>query len=246
MERTLDQQGPSPSGGKHGSGSLRIARATGPNAGSIKYDMLTALGVYACAQDAGKQRLILRFITLVVARYNWTTDRLTVGQREIAAMWSIDERSVKREMSKLRNLGFLEQVRPAARGRVAEYALGIGSILAATQSDWKRVGPDFDARLTGGEPVPAQVSNIVSFPGTAAGQGVWTRIQTLLHGQDPHLFRAWFAAVTGDEPQDGVLHLTAPSRFHATYLASNHAERILRLAANFDANVQRVIVKAPG
>lgn len=225
---------------------MRIAKATGPNAGAIKYDLITALGVHACAQGKDLQRLILRFITLIVARYNWTSDCLAVGQREIAGMWSIDERSVKREMAKLRGLGWLEVKRPAARGRVAEYALGLPAILAATRGDWARVGPDFDSRLSGPEAAPAPVGNVIAFPGPVAGQGVWTKVQAALHGQDPHLYRSWFAALTAAEPEDGVLRLTAPSRFHATYLMTNHADTILRLAAAFDSSLHRVEILTQG
>lgn len=232
---------------------MRNARAAGPNAGAFKYDLLTALGTHACAQDKGTQRLVLRFITLVVARYNWTTDRLAVGQREIAALWSIDERSVKREMAKLRARGWLEQTRPAARGRVAEYALGLGAILTATRPDWVRVGSDFDRRLAG--PTESSGGNVVAFPGPTApnappvevaGQGVWPQVSVALHRQDPHLFQAWFAPLVARAPQEGVLCLSAPSRFHATYLATNHAERILALARAIDPGLRRVEIGAEG
>jgi len=225
---------------------MRIARATGPNAGAIKYDLLTALGVHGCAQGKAAERLVLRFITLIVARYNWTTDCLAIGQREIAAMWAIDERSVKREMAKLRALGWLEVRRPAARGRVAEYGLGRAAILSATRSDWVRVGPDFDSRLCGPEAAPEPTANIIAFPAPLAGQGVWAGVQAALHRQDPHIFKSWFAALTAGEPSEGVLQLTAPSRFHAAYLTTNHADRILRLAAGLDASIRRVeIITAP-
>ena len=69
-------------------------RATGRNAASMKYDILSALGAHACAGDKHLQRLVLRLITLVVARYNWISDELMVGQREIAELWSIDELSL--------------------------------------------------------------------------------------------------------------------------------------------------------
>lgn len=224
---------------------MRIQKAAGPNAGAIKYDILTALGVHACAQGKDLQRLVLRFITLIVARYNWTLDSLSVGQREIAAVWSIDERSVKREMAKLRGLGWLEVKRPAARGRVAEYALGLAAIMAATRSDWTRVGPDFDSRLSGPQAEAPVASNVIAFPAPSAGQGVWAQVQALLHGRDPHLYRSWFAAITAEEPKDGILRLLAPSRFHATYLSTNHADALLRLAAGCDPSIHRLEILGP-
>ena len=225
---------------------MRIAKATGPNAGAIKYDILTALGVHACAGGKDRQRLILRLITLIVARYNWTGDSLTVGQREMAALWSIDERSVKREMAKLRALGWLTVKRPAARGRVAEYGLGLDTILQATRADWARVGPDFDNRLSGPDATPqVPAGNVIAFPAPTAGQGVWPRVQAALHGRDPHLYKSWFAALVAAEPEDGILRITAPSRFHATYLATNHAAAILRIALAFDESLTRVEVTGP-
>ena len=98
---------------------MRVARATGRNAAVIKYDLLTALGAHACAGDKHLQRLVLRFITLIVARYNWQADELSVGQTEMAALWSVDARTVKRDMARLREMGWLSIRRAAARGRVA-------------------------------------------------------------------------------------------------------------------------------
>ena len=108
-------------------------KATGRNAAALKYDILTAMGVHACAGDKHRQRLVLRLITLIVARYNWTSDEITVGQREMAALWSIDERSVKRDMAKLRDMGWLVQKRAAARGRVAVHGLDLSRILTETE-----------------------------------------------------------------------------------------------------------------
>ena len=77
-------------------------KPTGRNSSVFKYDLLTVVGAYALSADKGRQRLVLRLMTLITARYNWAKDELAVGQREIARLWKIDERSVKREMAKLR------------------------------------------------------------------------------------------------------------------------------------------------
>ena len=73
---------------------MRIAQAQGRNASVVKYDILTALGVHACGDNRRLERLTLRFITLIVARYNWQNGELSIGQQEIARMWGIDPRSV--------------------------------------------------------------------------------------------------------------------------------------------------------
>jgi hypothetical protein len=83
---------------------MQTASIVGRNAAAHKYDILTAIGTYALSKGKHEQRLVLRLITLITARYNWGRDELAVGQREIARLWSVDERTVKREMAKLRAL----------------------------------------------------------------------------------------------------------------------------------------------
>lgn len=226
-------------------------RATGRNAASMKYDILSALGAHGCAGDKHRQRLVLRLMTLIVARYNWITDEIMVGQREMAELWSIDERSVKRELARLRDLGWLVQKRAAARGRVAVHGLGLARILEGTAPDWQRVGPDFVARMAGqgaagqGEPPTAAdpPSNVISFPLPVGEGGIWPRIQAQLHREDPHLYAAWFAALLAEPLADG-LRLVAPSRFHADYLRSNHLQRLERAVGLCAPEVTRVEVVA--
>jgi len=219
-------------------------RATGRNAASMKYDILSALGAHGCAGDKHRQRLVLRLITLVVARYNWISDELMVGQREMAEMWSIDERSVKRDLAKLREMGWLVQKRAAARGRVAVHGLGLARILEVTGPDWGRIGPDFVARMAGGEGAPPAVtpSNVISFPMPSGEGGLWPRVQSMLHREDPNLYSAWFAALQAEAVEAGVLVLAAPSRFHADYLRTNHMTRLERAAMACDAEILRVVV----
>ena len=81
---------------------MHSLRPTGRGASSRKYDILTALGAFALRGSKHEQRRMLRFMLLITARYNWRRDRLSVGQREIAMMWSCDERTVKREMARLK------------------------------------------------------------------------------------------------------------------------------------------------
>lgn len=206
---------------------MRIARATGRNAAVLKYDLLTALGSHACAGDKNLQRTVLRFITLIVARYNWQSDELSVGQREIAGLWSVDERTVKREMARLRALGWLVVRREAARGRVALHGLGIEAIVRATEADWARVGQDFAGRMAAPAPA-APAGNVVAFPVVPKpeGQGAWTEIQRHLHDENPALYRAWFEKLVAEPMEGGHLRLVAPSRFHADFVNTHYAERL--------------------
>ena len=218
-------------------------RATGRHAQSLKYDRLSAIGVWGCAGDKARQKLALRLITLIVARYNWAQDELCVGQAEIARLWGLDERSVKRELAKLRALDWLVVKRPAARGRVAVHGLAVARILAATRPDWDRIGPDFEARLD--RPDAPEPNNVISFPAPDPGNGsggVWAQVQAQLFRDDPHLYSAWFAGLRPVSDSGDCLVLAAPSRFHATYIQTNHADRLLRLARHLDPQIARVVI----
>lgn len=131
---------------------MLLKKSVGRGSATRKYDLLTILGAHALAQDRGLQRQTLRLICLITARYNWQYDQLSVGQEEIARLWSVDPRTVKREMAALRQRGWLVERRAAARGRVTLYGLGIDRILDDTRAVWERVGPDLVARLGESDP----------------------------------------------------------------------------------------------
>lgn len=231
---------------------MLAARPVGRNAAALKYDLLTALGAHALSQGKGPQRMVLRLITLITARYNWTRDELAVGQREIARLWGVDERTVKREMAKLRALGWLRIKRQGARGRVAEYSLDIGCILKATRPQWAAVGPDFDARMRGGDETP---ENVVALP-IASGAGgrvpapdisdgsEWSLAKALLHAEDTGLYASWFAGLALAGRAGGRLVLRAPSRFHASYVATHLTPRLLAACESVDASISEIVIEA--
>lgn len=232
---------------------MRLTRPAGRNAAAMKYDILTALGVMGCGGDKHLQRLVLRFITLIVARYNWQTDELNVGQREIAALWTVDERTVKRDLARLRERGWLVQKRAAARGRVAVHGLDLAAILEASQPDWARVGADFEQRLSAPPPMDsAMAGNVITFPGAPStgvaavrteGQGPWARVQAQLAAENPAQHAAWFAALIEEGlDEDGRLRLRAPSRFHATFVSTHHLPRLAALLRSADPGVRVVDV----
>ncbi|HEY0275448.1 MAG TPA: DnaA N-terminal domain-containing protein [Paenirhodobacter sp.] len=206
---------------------MLIKKAVGRGGSTRKYDVLTVLAVHALAQDKGLQRQVLRLISLVTARYNWQGDLLSVGQEEIARLWSVDIRTVKREMAAFRARGWLVEKRAAVRGRVAQYGLGITRILDDTRGDWLRVGPDLDLRLRGDDGMPEAASTVIPFPSAAVpmGEGLWAQVSRRLMAEDPSIYRVWFAAL---EPMDeaGELLLRAPSGFHATYVQTHLIGRI--------------------
>lgn len=219
---------------------MQAKKLAGPEAASRKYDLLTALGCHALGGPPGLQRLVLRFVTLVTARYNWRQGVLHVGQREIARLWSVDERTVKREMAKLRTLGWITVESPARRGRVASYALDLVAIRAATRAAWPKVGEDFDARMrgggtgaTGGTVVPFPRSEPVAEPVAdteepAPPGDTWAAMRQVLRAEDPAVYATWFEGLRCPGRAGDCLVLVAPSAFHATYLRTHYAERLAR------------------
>ena len=218
---------------------------TGQGAAERKYDLLTALGAWGMAQGGTDAMLALRFATLITARYNWRRNELTTGQREIAALWSVDQRTVKRQMARLRELGWLILVRQGARGRVAVYRMDVTAILHATRECFANVGPDFVERLSRVDAPSVQGSNVapptghqhagnvVRFPGVAqegSQDVVWLRISDRLLRANPNSHAAWIAGLAGQVDGD-LLILRAPSRFHARHVATHLRDAIYSMAA---------------
>ncbi|MBE2278246.1 MAG: hypothetical protein IAE87_18350 [Rhodobacteraceae bacterium] len=225
---------------------MLLKKSVGRGSATRKYDLLTILGAHALAQDRGLQRQTLRLICLITARYNWQYDQLSVGQEEIARLWSVDPRTVKREMAALRQRGWLVERRAAARGRVTLYGLGIDRILDDTRAVWERVGPDLVARLGESDPPPVPPADgsaetagarVIPFPQAMApaGAGLWAEVARLLQRDDPAIFRVWFAGLSATEEAPDLV-LQAPSGFHASYIKTH-------LAARIEAALQRL---APG
>ncbi|EEX12175.1 conserved hypothetical protein [Citreicella sp. SE45] len=216
------------------------------NAPAMKYDLLTVMGAFALAQDKGRQRLVLRLMTLVTARYNWGRDELAVGQREIARLWLVDERTVKREMAKLRAMGWLTVRRQGARGRVTEYSLAIERILEDSRPRWGDVGPDLEHRLSATpeeapKVVPLPVKGRVAAPEVSDGSE-WSLARALLHAEDPALYGSWIAALERRSRAGGRLTLQAPSRFHASYVATHLVSRLLSACRSVDGSVDEIVV----
>lgn len=215
---------------------MQARTLSGPNAQSMKYDLLTALGCYALTQPPGIQRLALRFLTLITARYNWRQGILQVGQREIARLWSVNERTVKREMSKLRSLGWITLQSPARRGRVASYGLDLMTIRATTREAWPRVGIDFDSRMAAITEPPVSPT-VVPFPRPEAtflpdgpepalGDDPWSVACRLLSREDPALYANWFKPLRSLRGAGGTLLLLAPSAFHASHIRTHYADQL--------------------
>ncbi|WP_300019551.1 hypothetical protein [uncultured Roseobacter sp.] len=218
-------------------------KPVGRGASARKYDLLTALGAFALSQGKHDQRRALRLMTLITARYNWARDELAVGQREIARLWSVDERTVKREMALLRGRGWLVVKRQGARGRVTQYGLGIEQLLADTAVTWACVGSDFEVRMGQGDTppqvVPLPVRGSVAAPDVSNGTE-WALARLVLHTEDAGTYASWIAALERAERAGGRLTLRAPSRFHAAYVQTHLERRLLAACQDVDADVAEV------
>lgn len=209
-------------------------KAVGRGGAARKYDLLTILGTYALSLDRGLQRQTLRLICLITARYNWQHDQLTVGQAEIARLWSVDPRTVKREMAAFRARGWLVEKRAAARGRVTLYGLGIAQILEDTRDCWQRVGPDLVERLAPEATAPeaGPDANVIPFPQSAEAPPqdgtLWGEVSRLLHAEDASMYRAWLAGLKA-VGEGSELLLEASGSFQACYIET-HLKRRIELA----------------
>ena len=218
---------------------MLMKKAVGRNGSAQKYDLLSVLGAHGLAGGKTGHRMALRLICLITARYNWQSNELSVGQGEIAKLWSVDLRTVKREMAVLRNRGWLIEKRGAARGRVTLYGLGIDQIMVDTRQDWGRIGPDLVARLDA--PVAAEMpSNVVPFAAASLGPveaTLWGRAQLLLSAKQPTVFAAWLAGLSMVSHEAGDVVLKAPTPFHASYVATHQAANILAALRQIDVGV---------
>lgn len=212
---------------------MSLRKPAGRSSPARKYDILTVLGSFALSQDPALQRLTLRLICLITARYNWQANQLSVAQTEIAKLWSCDPRTVKREMAKLRQRGWLVEQRAPARGRASVYGLGSEQIFEDTRPVWQNIGPDLVDRLQP-EPTSEPATSVIPFPqapGPVSDGSLWAEIGLRLHAEDPAIYRAWFAGLTA-ELREEALCLQAPGGFHARYIDTHLRPRLERALAD--------------
>ena len=223
---------------------MELAKPVGPGASARKYDILSALMAFALSHDKTTQRLVMRLMVLVTTRYNWQRDELATGQREIARLWSVDTRTVKREMAKLRARGWLIQKRQGARGRVSVYGLGLAQIMEDTREAWPLIGEDYVMRVAPPPETPSKDNDKVVplRPVTPPREdgSTWAAVAARLHESEPAVFANWFSALVEGECCDGCLTLVAPTRFHARYVATNHEDRLRTVVRSIDPSLTAV------
>ena len=226
---------------------MQAARPAGRYAASLKYDILSALSAFALRSDKSRQRRVLRLMSLVTARYNWQRDELSLGQGEIARLWAVDPRTVKREMAAFRAAGWLILKRQGARGRVSVYGLGLEALLAETRGAWPSIGQDFVSRMgQGGGPEPSNVVPLRPVPSPPPPEaGVWSRAQRMLHHEGLAEYGAWLHPLHEVECQSGGVVLAAPSRFHANYVRTHFIGRVRSALRQVDPSITDVRIEGP-
>jgi hypothetical protein len=230
---------------------MLASKPVGRDAAAKKYDILSAMMAFALAREKHTQRLIMRLMSLITTRYNWQRDELSMGQREIAKLWSVDERTVKREMAKLKSKGWLQVKRAGVRGRVTLYGLNLDLLLEETKTDWPKIGPDFVERLGAMTGIAAQnvhKSNIVPFAVNVKSPvddgTIWAAAAGILFAQDATCFAAWFQQLHEAGRDGQCLILTAPTRFHATYVETHLKDSLLRAIGRVDPAIRTVRINS--
>ena len=223
-------------------GIVELKKLTGPQAGSLKYDLLTALGVAGLHGSPTVQTSLMRLSTMVTARYNWRLDEISIGQAELARLWAVNERTVKREMKRLMQDGWIICIRPGVRGRVGAYRLNYVRIYENTQHCWSAVGNDFADRMeemSGARRVvkvdfSASSAKVVPLSVVPEGTTGWPAVARHLQNAHPELYESWFAKLTEGRVATGELNLVAPNAFVAGYIVT-HLLRFLQDAAAVEA-----------
>lgn len=222
---------------------MQVIRPVGRESAAKKYDLLSAIMAYALAGDQHRQRLILRFMSLITTRYNWQRNELTTGQREIARLWCVNDRTVKRDMARLRVMGWITVKRQGARGRVSVLGLDLERIMLDTRPQWANIGEDFVERV-GGETEPVE-QKVVPFRKTnsPAATDSWAKARHILANEDPAIFDAWFASLSDIAEGQGELILLAPSRFHAMYLRTHLMKRLQTAVDRTDPTIHSIKIE---
>lgn len=225
-------------------------RLIGKGAGAVKYDVITALSVAGLNAEPRQQISNTRLISLITARYNWQTDTLTIGQREMSLLWGVGERTAKREVKRWLESGILICKRQGVRGRVATYGLNIARLCEETEHVWAQVGPDFRERMHALKPDVAKVIRLEDartqqLPAVADRGGGWESVMHVLRDRFPNQFDAWIAPLVARE-DSGTLVLEARSAFAAEYIKTHFGREIYEaVLAHWSTPIQ-VVFRSSG
>lgn len=215
---------------------VQQTKRVGPSAGVLKYDLLTALSILGLHGTPTEQTSLMRLCALITARYNWRVEEVSVGHAELARLWAVNERTVKREMKRLMQMGVITCFRPGVRGRVGAYRLNYRRIYELSRPCWQAVGPDFEDRMVHvcGERTVVKVdfqSVTAPRPAPTTPDGTWGAVRRRLQSEHPAVFESWFAKLTVAGTSENAITLQAPNGFVSRYIET-HFNALLAAAVN--------------
>lgn len=222
-------------------------RLTGVGSGAVKYDILTALTVTGLNSGPGMQLSMARLTSLITARYNWRTDILSMGQTEMARLWGVGDRTVKREVKRWLDTGLLICQRNGVRGRVAAYRLNLRRICDITRPHWALLGPDFEARMASLAPETHRIVRLDTVRRTGTAQPVgpsWSAVLNQLAEIFPAQFDAWLSSLDAFD-EDGTLILEAKSAFAAEYVKTHFGRDIFDAVQAVWGASQPITIRGP-
>ncbi len=225
------------------------AKPAGRYSQAIKYDIISSLLVLATCGTATQARLSVRLSLVITARYNWRLGRFGVGQKELARMWGVTERTAKRELAHMRGLGWISVAVASGRGRVTQHSINLDSIIEQSAPHWDAIGPDFAARMVGApeQEMDQETSNVVpiraniEMPIVDNNTG-WARVAERLREQDPAIFNAWLSQLTALEGDATKIVLAAPTKFVAQYVSTHFMQRIQASLSAVEGSLRQIKV----
>ena len=242
------------------------ASLRGPRASVVKYDIVAAINGAGLAKASLSKDLAQRLTLLIVSRYNWLTNEISAGHMQLAMLWSVDLRRVKRVLAELRDIGVLAVKRAGRKGLVTVYSLDLSRIAAITRPYWNLLGADIAARLDAAfpekvAPVSAleapsaaredvagdigQQSNVVGIAEVRRQRADPVR-HALAQEISPPAFERWIKPLVHERRDDGVV-FTAASSFVANYVERQFGHRIERAIRQLFPDIRRVMfIAAPG
>ncbi|QUJ78250.1 hypothetical protein KDD17_16885 [Sulfitobacter albidus] len=166
----------------------------------------------------------MRLCSAITARYNWRIEELSIGHTELAQLWAVNPRTVKREMRRLQDMGILVCIRAGVRGRVGAYRLNHARIAEFTRPCWQAIGADFEDRMSSlaGERTVVRVDfSPAPDPKPMDPGGTWGAVRRRLQAEHGGIFDSWFAKLVQDPLQGDTLVLRAPNSFVCRYIETH-------------------------
>lgn len=232
---------------------MELKRLTGAHASALKYDVLTALSLCGLHGSQTQMMSMIRLTAVVTARYNWRRDELSIGQRDMARLWGVTERTAKREVRRWLESGLLVCTRPGVRGRVAAYRLDIRTLLEQSRDLWDLVGPDYAERMGAERQQEAAKVVKVDFgagrsepdPQEQVTPPGWRAASARFREMSPQVYASWIAPLTFVSDDGRTVTLRGPSAFASRYVETHHARELAEVVDACIGPMRRVVIEAP-